>query len=86
MPLGLWTHNTQDFSNPPAPQIEAGILHNAQNGMIVLLHSSIMPTYEILPDLVAKLRKQGYTFVTLSQMAQHSPELAERIERAKQLY
>lgn len=53
--------------------------------MIVLLHSSIMQTYEILPALVANLRKQGYTFVTLTDMAQHSPELADRIAHAKQL-
>ncbi|GDX40314.1 hypothetical protein LBMAG21_06060 [Armatimonadota bacterium] len=85
MPLALWTYNPKDFARPPADQIERGILQNAQNGMIVLLHSSIMQTYEILPALVANLRKQGYTFVTLTDMAQHSPELADRIAHAKQL-
>lgn len=84
-PLALWTYNPKDFASPPAAEIERGILQNAQNGMIVLLHSGIMQTYDVLPKIVSELRKQGYAFVTLSEMAQHAPEIGERIARAKQL-
>ena len=42
--------------------------------MIVLLHSGIQATYDILPSLVKRLKSEGYRFVTLTEMAQEVDE------------
>lgn len=83
MPLALWTFNPKDFANPPASAIEAGILKNLTNGMVVLLHSGVQATYTILPSLVKRLNSEGYRFVTLTEMAQEMDEHRALFERKR---
>jgi hypothetical protein len=65
----LWTDDPGDFARPSAAVIKERTLSNIRNGSIVLLHDGIPETLEMLPDLIDKLRKQGYRFVTISEMA-----------------
>ncbi len=65
----LWTDDPGDFARPSASVIEERILSRIRNGSIVLLHDGIPETLDMLPDLIDKLRKQGYRFVTISEMA-----------------
>jgi peptidoglycan/xylan/chitin deacetylase (PgdA/CDA1 family) len=81
MPLALWTYNPKDFAVPPKEALEQGILQNLIGGMVVLLHSGVQPTYDMLPSLVQKLRQQGYQFVTLSEMALHTGEFQDAMRR-----
>ena len=39
---------------------------------IVLLHSGKLATIQALPTVVARFRKAGYTFVTVSEMLAHA--------------
>lgn len=85
MPLALWTYNPKDFTSPPSKEIEEGIMRQHTNGMIVLLHSGIQPTYDMLPSLVKRLKSEGYRFVTLTEMAQEMDEHRQIFELNKSL-
>ena len=73
MKVILWTDDPADFANPGADVIVARILEQVGNGSDILLHDGVEQTLEMLPDLVARLRRNGYRFVTLSEMV-HSME------------
>lgn len=67
----LWTDDPADYVSPGQAVIEQRLLGHIRNGAVILLHDGIEQTAAILPDLIARLRRQGYRFVTLSEMAQH---------------
>ena len=67
----MWTDDPADFSNPGPEVIEDRLLKHIRPGAVILLHSGIEQTLAILPDFVAQLRRGGYRFVTMSEMAQH---------------
>lgn len=67
----LWTDDPADYENPPASLIEDRLLHHVSPGAIILLHDGIEGTYDMLPDFVMHMRREGYTFVTLSEMISH---------------
>jgi peptidoglycan/xylan/chitin deacetylase (PgdA/CDA1 family) len=65
----LWTDDPADYASPGAEVIEQRLLTRVRPGAIVLLHDGIEQTLQILPDLVARFRAQGYRFVTVPEMA-----------------
>jgi peptidoglycan/xylan/chitin deacetylase (PgdA/CDA1 family) len=67
----LWTDDPADFANPGPDVIEHRILDQVGSGADVLLHDGVEQTLAVLPDLVARLRREGYSFVTMSEMVQH---------------
>lgn len=67
----FWTDDPGDFAKPSPEVIEARTLKDLDNGSDILLHDGIEPTLQMLPDLIARLRRDGYRFVTISEMAQH---------------
>jgi peptidoglycan-N-acetylglucosamine deacetylase len=67
----LWSDDPADFANPGADVLEQRLIGKVTGGALVLLHDGIEQTMEILPDLIARLRKEGYRFVTVSQLADH---------------
>ncbi len=66
----FWTDDPADYTSPGESVIEERLLPHIRNGAIILLHDGIEQTFDLLPDLVARLRQEGYHFVTLSEMAQ----------------
>jgi peptidoglycan/xylan/chitin deacetylase (PgdA/CDA1 family) len=67
----FWTDDPGDFNRPAPDVILARTLKDLDNGSDILLHDGIEPTLQMLPDLIARLRRDGYRFVTISEMAQH---------------
>lgn len=67
----LWTDDPADYAKPGANVIEQQLLHHIRPGATILLHDGVEQSYQMLPDLVARLRLQGYKFVTVSEMIQH---------------
>jgi peptidoglycan/xylan/chitin deacetylase (PgdA/CDA1 family) len=67
----LWTEDPADFANPGADIIEERIFKKLGNGADILLHDGIEQTLQMLPDLVARLRQEGYRFITMKEMAWH---------------
>lgn len=74
----LWSDDPADFANPGADVIEKRLLGHVSNGALILLHDGIEQTLDILPDLIARLRRDGYRFVTVTELAQHL-EASERV-------
>jgi peptidoglycan/xylan/chitin deacetylase (PgdA/CDA1 family) len=64
----LWTVLTKDVNGASVPTMRRHILNNASDGAIVLMHSGIPNTVEMLPEVIAALRQEGYHFVTVSQI------------------
>jgi len=68
----LWTANSKDFMHPSPEMVEHRLLSAPMAGGILLCHDGIEETMRVLPDLVNRLRAKGYTFVTVSELAQHA--------------
>ncbi len=64
----LWTENPADYQAASSGAILTPLLRRVHNGSIILLHSGIENTYQMLPALASALRARGFHFVTLSQL------------------
>jgi peptidoglycan/xylan/chitin deacetylase (PgdA/CDA1 family) len=71
MTVILWTDDPADFANPGADIIVERVLEQVGSGSNILLHDGVEQTLEMLPDLVATLRRDGYRFVTVSEMVRN---------------
>ncbi len=67
-PLVLWSIDSKDLLSSKE-SIKASILNGIEEGSIIRLHYT-ENTLESLKDLIPELKKQGYGFVTLSDMNQ----------------
>lgn len=71
--LGLttafWTDDPADFNNPGANVIETRLSGHLRPGGIVLLHDNAQQTIGLLGDFINDARSQGYTLVTLRDLA-----------------
>lgn len=65
-----WDTDPQDWKNPGTDAIVDRVVSNAHPGDIVLLHASdtAKQTHEALPVIIDKLKDQGYTFVTVTEL------------------
>ncbi|MBV8170981.1 MAG: polysaccharide deacetylase family protein [Candidatus Eremiobacteraeota bacterium] len=57
-----------DNSDVPVDEIVQRVLEHARPGGIILLHSGQYNTIEAIPAIVAALRANGYSFVTVSRL------------------
>jgi peptidoglycan-N-acetylglucosamine deacetylase len=64
----LWTVLTKDVNGASVPTMKRHILNSVSDGAIVLMHSGMPNTVEMLPDVIEDLRQQGYHFVTVSEL------------------
>jgi peptidoglycan/xylan/chitin deacetylase (PgdA/CDA1 family) len=64
----LWSILTNDFMGATPRSMRRRILENANDGAIVLMHSGMPHTVEMLPEVIEKLRERGYHFVTVSTL------------------
>ena len=80
--VNMWSVDSGD-SNPKRPSSEAilaTILAGATPGGIVLMHDgggSHGNTAKAVPQIIAKLRAQGYKFVTITELLELSSSLAQ---------
>lgn len=65
-----WSIDSLDWMNPGVASITERVLKKAHPGAIVLLHASdtCQQTDKALPIIIKKLREDGYTFVTVSEL------------------
>jgi peptidoglycan-N-acetylglucosamine deacetylase len=68
----LWSDDPGDWRSISGETIRAHVLSHATTPEIVLLHSGRVATVASLPDLVARFRKAGYTFVTVGELLRRS--------------
>lgn len=65
----LWTINTADYTNPGKQKLEEMVMQKASNGGIVLMHTGVQDTLDALPVIVSELKRRGFRFVTIEEMA-----------------
>ncbi|TCW36719.1 polysaccharide deacetylase family sporulation protein PdaB [Laceyella sacchari] len=65
-----WDTDSLDWMNPGKEKIINRVLKRVHPGDIILMHASdsCRQTHEALPVIIDSLRKQGYEFVTVSEL------------------
>ena len=67
----LWNIDTRDWAHTDRTAICENIKKNARNGSVILFHdyvSGTSPTPSVLEEMIPYLKKQGYVFVTVSEL------------------
>ncbi|MFJ5788482.1 polysaccharide deacetylase family protein [Lysinibacillus sp. NPDC097162] len=64
----LWSVDSLDWKNRNPTTIKKEILSNVTNRSVVLMHDIHTATAEALPELLMTLKKDGYEFVTVSEL------------------
>ena len=64
----LWSVDPRDWKNRNPKEISRNVIQAVKPGSIVLLHDIHQTTAEALPKILEELQKDGYTFVTVSQL------------------
>ena len=69
-PLIIWSIDTRDWATKSEDQTYQGVMDNAQDGSVVLMHDihewSVKAAIRMIPDLIAK----GFKPVTVSELAE----------------
>lgn len=69
----FWSFAYEDWNNDAQPQHDKAktkILSNIHNGEIMLLHPTSSTNAEILGEIIAELKTQGYRFGTLDELVE----------------
>lgn len=70
--VAMWTADTQDWRKPAVSTLVQRIVSSAKPGAVILLHDGggdRTRTVEALGPAIRELKKRGYTFVTLDELA-----------------
>ncbi|WP_239648576.1 polysaccharide deacetylase family protein [Nocardiopsis chromatogenes] len=67
-PAILWDVDSRDWTGLDSDEIVDSTMSQVSPGSIVLMHDSIAPTVEAAPELIRRLRDEGYHFVTVSEI------------------
>lgn len=69
MTTALWTDDPGDYAGPGEDVLKQRLFSHIANGAVILLHDGVPQTYDLLPELVNRLHRAGYRFVTLAELA-----------------
>jgi len=70
--VAMWDIDTRDWTNPGVPRIVRNAVKPIKPGSVILMHDGGQhreQTVAALPQIIDELRAQGYTLVTLEQLA-----------------
>ncbi|MFQ3543945.1 polysaccharide deacetylase family protein [Halobacillus rhizosphaerae] len=74
--LWSWHQDTLDWKQPGTSTIVRNVINNVRNGDIILFHDyggNRMQTINALKKILPELKKQGYEFVTVSELTRMNP-------------
>lgn len=74
MPLILWSVDTNDWKKSHRSDYKksvSAIQNNVQDGSIILMHDLYETSADTVEEIVPKLYKQGYRFVTVSELMKY---------------
>ncbi|WP_304454163.1 polysaccharide deacetylase family protein [Nocardiopsis sp. YSL2] len=72
----LWSSDSEDWMEIDRDGIVERVLHQAEPGAVVLLHDTLPATLAAVPEIVERLREEGYEFATVSETL-GDPEVGE---------
>jgi peptidoglycan/xylan/chitin deacetylase (PgdA/CDA1 family) len=67
--LALWNVNPGDWRGIPPSEIAEFVVPRVHPGDVVMLHDGGMSTVRALPTIIRRLRREGYGFVTMREIA-----------------
>ena len=70
IPLTMWTIDTLDWKHRDPKKTVQAINKQVKNGSIILMHDIHQTTADALENILITLQKQGYEFVTVSELTQ----------------
>lgn len=68
VPSVMWTIDTLDWKHRDPEKTALAIEEQVNNGSIILMHDIHQATADALETILEELQKQGYTFVTVSEL------------------
>lgn len=68
-PLVIWSIDPEDWKVKDAEAVRKHVIERAFDGAIVLMHDIYNSTVNAIPGMIDELRREGYEFVTVPQMA-----------------
>lgn len=77
-----WTSAAKDFEDVTPDYIVDRVLRSTNNGSILLLHDDRPSTVIALPRVLSALKREGYRFVTITEMMNNLPERTLATRRA----
>lgn len=81
----MWSADSLDWRSSTQSLME-NVMRQANSGGIVLMHDGggdRSKTVKALPDIIARLRKEGYKFVTVPELLQMEEKLLKQQETAR---
>jgi peptidoglycan/xylan/chitin deacetylase (PgdA/CDA1 family) len=72
----LWNADSEDWKGSDPGTIVERVLSQAEPGGVVLLHDTLPATLAAVPEIVERLREQGYVFATVTEIL-GDPEVGE---------
>lgn len=69
-----WNDAAKDFLDVSPDFIVNRTLRRTENGSIILLHDDRSATVTAMPRILSELKRQGYKFVSISEMLAHLPK------------
>lgn len=82
----MWSNDPMDYRPHSADQLTRYVIRKAEPGAIVLMHDgggNHSATVAALPELIAKLREQGYKFVTIPELLEMKDPKASEVVAKK---
>lgn len=70
-PMILWSVDSQDWRTRDTDAICSTVLDQIQDGSVILMHDLYETTAKAVERLLPKLKKQGYQFVTVSDLFEY---------------
>lgn len=68
LPQFLWEVDPFDWRDRNSATVERRVVRGAQSGDIVLMHDIHPTTITAVPDIIDRLAKEGFVFVTVSEL------------------
>lgn len=65
-----WSVDPRDWANHDAAVVEAAVVEQVQDGDVILLHDMCDCSVDAALSIIDTLQKQGFRFVTVSELAQ----------------
>ncbi|EIW00841.1 polysaccharide deacetylase family sporulation protein PdaB [Thermoanaerobacter siderophilus] len=64
----LWNVDPDDWRSPAVENVVNRVISHTKNGSVILMHEGKTNTLAALPQIIEKLKSEGYSFVTVSEL------------------
>ncbi|AEM78381.1 polysaccharide deacetylase family protein [Thermoanaerobacter wiegelii] len=64
----LWNVDPDDWRSPAVENVVNRVISHTKNGSVILMHEGKTNTLAALPQIMEKLKSEGYSFVTVSEL------------------